>query len=97
MTEEQEHEAIDLLGICGCGSGEVVGFIAECMTQRRDDAPNLIDHRKITELVKKWPDVAAEFILHVLDDQGLTEHGSSVYGSWPTDAGKRFMQLAEED
>lgn len=36
---------------------------------------------------------AAEMLLNLPDSAGLTEHGGSVYGSWLTDKGERFLAV----
>jgi hypothetical protein len=82
------------IGLCGCGRPEEVHkFLLECMAAKDDKYENIIDHKKVIELVKENVDIVAEFVLHFLDDRHLTEHGVSVYGSWLTDRGKQALEI----
>ncbi|NTF18260.1 hypothetical protein G6L37_07555 [Agrobacterium rubi] len=44
----------------------------------------------IEALVRERPDVAAEFVAHVLASESLVEYGGSVYGAWLTERGKQY-------
>lgn len=37
-----------------------------------------------------------DFILHFLDAYGITDHGSSVYGSWLTLEGQKLKECLNE-
>lgn len=94
---ETKYEAIrSKLDLCGCG--DPIGnheFIISCLKARKElySGTHILDHKKIEELVKENSGLVAELILHFLDQKGLTEHGTSVYGSWLTDAGKQFIEI----
>ena len=82
------------LGLCGCGSPDEVHQmlidVLKCIdTGKRLDA--------VVELIKQKPDIVAEFIGHFLEDKGMTEHGSSVYGSWLSERGKQFIDIGPID
>jgi len=97
---DNEAEAIyfDQIRLCGCGCPrDVHKFLLECMASNSDSHPNLIDHKKVVELIKANPEVVAEFVLHFLDDRDLTEHGGSVYGSWLTERGKQALEVGAID
>ncbi|MEC9268497.1 MAG: hypothetical protein VX464_20730 [Pseudomonadota bacterium] len=80
-------------GLCGCGRPEDVhAFLLNCMSASRDDYPNLIDVKKVQNLVEEAPEVVAEFVMHFLDKCAVTEHGSSVNGSWLTDRGRQVLE-----
>lgn len=93
---ESEAEAMyyDQLELCGCGRPEEVHqFLLDCMGAKCDEHENIIDYKKIVELVKSKPEVVSEFVLHFLDNRQLLEHGSSVYASWPTGIGEQFLEI----
>jgi len=93
---DNEAEAMyyEQIGLCGCGCPEDVHkFLLDCMSSKNEDYPNIIDHEKVIELIKSRPEVVAEFVLHFLDDRELTEHGSSVYGSWLTERGEQVLEI----
>lgn len=93
-NSEAEAMYYDQIGLCGCGRPEDVHkFLLDCMSANNDHYTNLIDHKKVIELIKAKPEVVAEFVLHFLDDREITEHGSSVYGSWLTERGKQVLNV----
>lgn len=98
---DNEAEAMyyDQIKLCGCGNPESVHkFLINCMAATKDDFGELLDHGKIVKLIKLDPETVAQFVLHFLDDRGLTEHGSSVFGSWLTARGKQVLEIgAMED
>jgi len=97
---DSESEAMyyDQIGLCGCGCPEDVHkFLLDCMSSKNENYPNLIDYKKVVELIKSQPEVVAEFVLHFLDNRGLTEHGSSVYGSWLTERGEQVLEIGVMD
>lgn len=97
-TEEQDDEEFltgffgEAFGFCGCGclsmSIKFVRDILNCYEEDEEEgwyAPHLILD-KAKEVCGN--DNITDFILHWLDSVELTEHGSSVYGSWLTNKGK---------
>lgn len=91
---EAEAMYYDQTGLCGCGCPEDVHkFLIDCMSAIRDDSDSIIDYKKVMEIITADPETVAEFVLHFLDSRELTEHGSSVYGSWLTDRGKQFLEI----
>lgn len=82
---------------CGCGnSAEVHTFIIECVKQfksRKDSDWKSSGVYGIKALMLANPDIAAEFIGHVLNGEHLLEHGGSVFGSWPTPRGEQFIAI----
>lgn len=83
----QDWIMIGVFGLCGCGHSVDIG----------DDVINIIislGNKKFQE--KAWDDKYEELILHLLDSKGLTEHGSTVYGSWLTDEGKNILSIIKK-
>jgi len=82
------------LGLCGCGQPENIHkFLIDCLGARKSDCEQILDIKKIEIIIKEKPNIVAEFVLHFLDSVQLTEHGSSVYGSWLTERGKQFLEI----
>lgn len=97
---DSEAEAMyyDQIQLCGCGNPEGIHkFLINCLAATRDDHDSIIDHRKIIALVKANPETVAELVLHFLDSRELTEHGSSVFGSWLTGRGKQVLEIGVMD
>lgn len=74
----------DCLGGCGCGNSDELAkdvlkvFLA---IATKDSSHELI-----------YSDKYHELIAHMLDSAGITEHGSSVGGSWLSSKGKEVYQ-----
>ncbi len=91
----RESWAEEILPICGCYMPAVivdgmVAYLGRVVTWGEGgDTPPL---RHGT------PDHLADYLLAELASTvGLTEHGGSIGGSWISDAGRRWLQLAERD
>jgi hypothetical protein len=82
----REYVLLELLGMCGCYDTQIendVVVMLHCLNRGGFPydsflAPGLRDHER----------AYIELILHMLDHAGLTEHGSSVRGSWITNKGR---------
>lgn len=87
----------EILSFCGCGSPNSVCDLLldflECFTGDYD----LIDRNLVNKLLSEnsnhiWHD----FMLYFLDSKGITEHGTSIYGSWLTEEGKLYRELLKK-
>lgn len=97
---EKEAEALYFgqLGLCGCGCpSDIHKILIDCLSANNNEFECIVDYKKIVEIVKNNPETIAELILHFLDSKGLTEHGSSVYGSWITKRGEQFVKVGPID
>lgn len=77
----------EIFRFCGCGDPDSAMLFVRDMLK-------LLEERKgwSEEIKKELPtDGVYYFVLYMLDDKGLTEHGSSVGGSWLTDKGKEVL------
>lgn len=95
----------DILVFCGCGHpSEALDFVLYFLNCFIDEAWKetiLLDRFSLKECLKNFKGFddesgtpcAVEFILHYLDKLELSEHGSSVYGSWLTDAGIMWREV----
>lgn len=83
-----------VFNLCGCGNPEEVHqLLLDCLDARHDEHENIIDAKKVEQLILSKPDIVAQFILHFLDERVLTEHGGSVYGSWLTPLGEQVLKI----
>jgi hypothetical protein len=91
-----EAEAMfETLGLCGCGNPEWVhAFLLACLSEQCDDR-GIIDSKKVAALVRENAEAVAELVLLFLHSHGLTEHGSSVHGSWLTERGRHFLEAGD--
>lgn len=87
----------EVLNFCCCGclsmSIKFVHDILNCYEDEEGLSPHL-NLDKAKEVCGN--DNITEFMLHWLDSVGLTDHGSSVYGSWLTDKGKALRNYLKE-
>lgn len=95
-----KRDVLTNLGFCGCGDPEgVLKWVLEGVDRSIGFPP---DHLAWEEK-RMWVDTklhlcdeffgghdAYMFFLYWLDDKGLTEHGSSVCGSWLTQYGEEM-------
>lgn len=78
-----------VLGCCGCGTPEDnLRYIAKGLAHFTEDGVR-------AEYITEWNDFSNEeatFFLYMMDVLGVTEHGSSIYGSWLTEKGKALVK-----
>lgn len=110
FKEEVENDTIDdeefikdffvyVFNFCGCG----------CLTLSADFIKEVLNCFEIDESLTYYPMLnltkldsytnnkgITDFILHFLDIYGITEHGSSVYGSWLTIEGLKLREYLNE-
>lgn len=84
---------------CSCGipvyAYKKAVEILDLIEHRRDsgDYENPID-KKLMDLLDK--DYSILYMVYHFDALELTEHGSSIYGSWITEYGKDFIRIMKE-
>lgn len=95
----------DVLIFCGCGRpSEALDFVLyflNCFVDEQWKETILLDRFSLKECLKGLKGFddesgipcVVEFMLHYLDKLELSEHGSSVYGSWLTDAGIMWREV----
>ena len=83
----------EILGFCGCGSPQMIlNRVIVPLLEAFIDGPyeNFdINYGKNTGL----SEAVVEFFLHYLDELGLTNHGSSVWGSWLEESGRMWREV----
>lgn len=91
---------VETFGFCGCGClSMTIKFVRDVLNCYEDDeeegwyAPHLILD-KAKEVCGN--DNITDFILHWLDFCVLTDHGSSIYGSWLTNKGKALRNYLKK-
>lgn len=77
---------LEILGGCGCGSGDeiekiVFNVLELFATEFNERAWSVYD------------DLKYEIIAHWMEHKGLLEHGSSVGASWLSEEGKRIYKI----
>lgn len=86
-AHELHHLFFDELKVCGCGVPESAGVLV------RDILAALPSWEHEGELDKVLPtDGLLYFVLGVLTDANLIEHGGSIGGSWLTDRGDDVLK-----
>lgn len=84
----------EMCNFCGCGCGIRVSGLIRSFLDCFDSFDGTLFDSDIYE--KKFPgrtETEMEFMLKWVDSLGMSEHGTSVYGSWLTDKGVAFREL----
>lgn len=95
QTDEDFLESflIEVFDFCGCGHLlDGTGVFLKQVLNAFDD--NYLSLNKIEDVCKT--DEIVDFTLHFLDANELTDHGSSVYGSWLTEKGIALREYLNE-
>lgn len=94
VTKPERQEFEDFIfsdiGMCGCASPDDVLDMLEAFLERKQDYMSYDDQ---VAFAKEHSEELMLFMQYILDNKGFTEHGTSVYGAWLTDKGKRFLEL----
>ena len=106
MTQQDQEEFnkiyYEQIGMCGCGiPNGVETLLYELINNHKEGQENKISHEKMlkqrnTIITETDSNVIFEFVFHVLNHHNLFEHGGSVYGSWFTPKGNRFLDLLKQ-
>lgn len=82
---------MDILNFCGCGNPEEsLLFTRKTLQKIKARSDNFCDPTKLSAL-EGWLGPAYEFVLYVLTEKGIIEHGGSIYGSWLTSKGVQLL------
>lgn len=84
----------EFLNFCGCGCGVKVSGLIRSFLECFDSYDGTLFASDIYK--QQFPgrtETEMEFMLKWVDSLGLSEHGTSVYGSWLTDKGIVFREL----
>lgn len=87
-TGNEKVKLIDSLGICGCGTPEPVYEMVRCVLEEIFEEGVNIDR------ASEGPQYL--YVIYMLNHQGFLEHGSSVFGSFPTEKGKKLRKALYE-
>jgi len=98
MTDRFDRLYFVELGMCECGRpDEVEAFVLEILDAQASyrDTPQggfeAKESRQHSAIKNTDADVIFEFVMHVFEHAGFVEHGSSVYGSWLTEKGRKLI------
>lgn len=84
----------EICNFCGCGCGiRVSGLIRSFLDCFDGYDGTLFDSDNYTSKFPGRTETEMEFMLKWVDSLGMSEHGTSVYGSWLTDKGLVFREL----
>ena len=99
----QEYQDIIFGDLCLCGCGEpeaTLQMILEYLNlekiYRNDDMEYEVYKDLKEEFIENYKEYLFLYMLYVLNENEILDHGSSVYASWLTDKGKRLLELSEE-
>lgn len=98
MAEKKElsnYKVANKLGLCGCGNPTSVHlFVIKFLQLRKDFAS--VD--EMVNFIKENSEVVCEFVLHILnrDDIEFLNHGSSIWGSFLDDLGKKYLEIFKD-
>lgn len=100
-----DYYMYEKLHLCGCGSPEdTYEVIRRYLHIRKDWRDNSVPYEKVIERYKTDLGIDADnnmhygilqFLMYVLDDNGFTEHGSSVGGCWLTKNGEMLLAVLD--
>jgi len=73
--------------LCGCGQPAICwDYLHEFLKTRDNDTP-----------YKNTENALELFFMYVVDNCGMTEHGTSIYGAWLTEEGKTALSWLNEN
>jgi hypothetical protein len=103
-TKVQYQEYVqDQFGLCGCSDGaaavDLIGEVLVALDRKRPHRPE--------DPIPTWDALKKRFheeddpgiyylVMGALEREGLIEHGTSIRGSWTTDAGRELVAEIEE-
>lgn len=109
FKEDVENNTIDdedfikdfficVFNFCGCGCLQLSArFIKEVLNYFEEEEGLSSPYLNLAKLEEYTNNKCiTDFILHFLDSYGITEHGSSVYGSWLTIKGQKLKEYLNE-
>lgn len=97
IQEISSFFSCDIIGLCGCGHPEdTIRSIRDYLQIVNDKNNDDFETTKKKFLEKFGADSVydnplLQFMAYILDDKGLTEHGTSIGGNWITDLGKMCL------
>ena len=104
LTEElASFFANDIFGLCGCGNPEDTWEVIRRVLRIRSEARER-DYYEIKQMYKDElhldndDDIdhgVLQFILYILDNNGLVEHGGSIGGCWLSELGKMYLTVLD--
>lgn len=87
-----------VFNFCGCGclqlSARFIKDVLNCFEEEEGLSSPYLNLDKLEEYTNNK--CITDFILHFLDSYGITDHGSSVYGSWLTIEGQKLKEYLNE-
>ena len=95
----------DKIGMCGCGVSEDTDeVIRKLLTIRKEKYEDKISYEESIKRYESDLNIDMDdnnhyglwqFMMYVLDNAGILEHGSGIGGSWLTKEGKMYLYLLD--
>lgn len=101
----------DLIGICGCGKPDWMRFLIRDVLKLYEwehDTDNIVrrseefreerkrKYEKVFGVKNIYDSPMALFVVYILNDKELLEHGTGIGGSWITELGRMCLTVLEE-
>lgn len=103
IDELMDFFSYEIMDMCGCGCPEDThDVIRRILNIRKDRFEKDIKYDEVQERYKEELHLdtqdslhygALQFILYMLDSNGILEHGSSIGGCWLTELGKMYLDV----
>lgn len=86
FAPNEKVKLVDELSICGCGNPKMVYRLIHVVLKEIHESSVRVD-----DYVGYY-----DYMIYQLNEQGFLEHGSSIYGSWITEKGKKLIEALDE-
>ena len=99
LKEVADFFTYKLIGLCGCGRPEdtiiAIRDYLQIVNDKRNDKRETIKNKFLEKFGVEtvYDNSLLQFMAYMLDDKGLTEHGTSIGGNWITDLGKMCLYV----
>lgn len=98
VEELDELFSIEIMGLCGCGAPELcqrdIRNILRVFNGEWDDRRKNL--QKYFNVQSIYENSLLLFLVYMLNDKDMLEHGTSVGGSWITDLGQMYLTVLEQ-
>jgi hypothetical protein len=87
----------NIFNMCGCGQPyETYCFLYDVLKAMDGRTANKeLTSETIQKIIQENPEHAAAFIVHIINNNYVADHGGSWYGSWLTQKGQFIVDLGK--
>lgn len=101
LAEVRDYFLYEVMGFCGCGEkfssmADVRDYLMIVNIRHEQSfeiSRNILEKRFGVKYVSD--NSLLQFMAYTLDNNGLTDHGSSIDGAWLTDIGKKCLNILD--